>query len=168
MRRKRGKMREKCVEKGENHSDPIYTNPIKNLPTYHRPTKVVGSLLLRLGFKHGCELCAVDPTISKKAASQYSWAKGSRPLVFAARATVYKTLRALQAQNRTKVSKRVFCKKVPTKVTRKHPKLDFLGSFFDIFGYFWRLFCRTPPPPKKALFDTSFLRFWARSARRLL
>ena len=49
-RRKRGKMRrkrekcaekgekcvkkgEKCVKKGENHSDPIYTNPIKNLPT---------------------------------------------------------------------------------------------------------------------------------------
>ena len=29
MRRKRGKMRKK---KGENHSDPIYTNPIKNLP----------------------------------------------------------------------------------------------------------------------------------------
>ena len=23
---------EKCAEKGENHSDPIYTNPIKNLP----------------------------------------------------------------------------------------------------------------------------------------
>ena len=35
MRRKRGKMRKKggkCVKKGENHSDPIYTNPIKNLP----------------------------------------------------------------------------------------------------------------------------------------
>ena len=29
MRRKRGKMRR---EKGENHSDPIYTNPMKNLP----------------------------------------------------------------------------------------------------------------------------------------
>ena len=28
MRRKRGKMR----RKRENHSDPIYTNPIKNLP----------------------------------------------------------------------------------------------------------------------------------------
>ena len=24
--------KEKCVKKGENHSDPIYTNPIKNLP----------------------------------------------------------------------------------------------------------------------------------------
>ena len=23
---------ERCVKKGENHSDPIYTNPIKNLP----------------------------------------------------------------------------------------------------------------------------------------
>ena len=35
MRKKRGKMRRKrgkCVKKGENHSDPIYTNPIKNLP----------------------------------------------------------------------------------------------------------------------------------------
>ena len=30
MRRKRGKMR----KKGENHSDPIYTNPIKKLPMY--------------------------------------------------------------------------------------------------------------------------------------
>ena len=29
MRRKRGKMR---VKKRENHSDPIYANPIKNLP----------------------------------------------------------------------------------------------------------------------------------------
>ena len=28
--RKKG---EKCVKKGESHSDPIYTNPIKNLPT---------------------------------------------------------------------------------------------------------------------------------------
>ena len=26
---------EKCAKKGENHSDPIYTNPIKNLPTSH-------------------------------------------------------------------------------------------------------------------------------------
>ena len=36
-RRKRGKMRRKrgkCVKKGENHSDPIYINPIKNLPKY--------------------------------------------------------------------------------------------------------------------------------------
>ena len=24
---------EKCIKKGENHSDPIYTNPIKNLPS---------------------------------------------------------------------------------------------------------------------------------------
>ena len=35
MRRKRGKMRKKggkCVKKEENHSNPIYTNPIKNLP----------------------------------------------------------------------------------------------------------------------------------------
>ena len=29
--RKKG---EKCVEKGENHSDAIYTNPIKNLPIW--------------------------------------------------------------------------------------------------------------------------------------
>ena len=26
------KKTKKCVKKGENHSDPIYTNPIKNLP----------------------------------------------------------------------------------------------------------------------------------------
>ena len=30
--KKRAKTSEKCVKKGENHSDPIYTNPIKNLP----------------------------------------------------------------------------------------------------------------------------------------
>ena len=28
----------KCVKKGENHSDPIYTNPIKNLPTRKQST----------------------------------------------------------------------------------------------------------------------------------
>ena len=34
---------EKCVKKGENHSDPIYTNPIKNLPTL-KPFKILGPL----------------------------------------------------------------------------------------------------------------------------
>ena len=29
---KKAKKNEKCAKKGENHSDPIYTNPIKNLP----------------------------------------------------------------------------------------------------------------------------------------
>ena len=29
------KIAKKCVKKGENHSDPIHTNPIKNLPTEH-------------------------------------------------------------------------------------------------------------------------------------
>ena len=37
MRRKRGKMRRKRgnmrKKNGEKHSDPIYNNPIKNLPT---------------------------------------------------------------------------------------------------------------------------------------
>ena len=43
MRRKRGKMRRKrgkVRKKGENHSDPIYTNPIKNLPNGHGTSKV--------------------------------------------------------------------------------------------------------------------------------
>ena len=31
-KRKNAQKNEKCVKKGENHSDPIYTNPIKNLP----------------------------------------------------------------------------------------------------------------------------------------
>ena len=41
MRKKGGKMRkkgEKCVKKGENQFDPIYTNPVKNLPSQADPT----------------------------------------------------------------------------------------------------------------------------------
>ena len=30
---------EKCVKRGENHSDPIYTNPIKNLPAKRGQTQ---------------------------------------------------------------------------------------------------------------------------------
>ena len=62
MRREKG---EKCVKKGENHSDPIYTNPIKNLPTELNPNTV------RTNFctgdfappkpEFGAELCDSDP-----------------------------------------------------------------------------------------------------------
>ena len=33
-REKRVKKAEKCVKKGENHSEPICTNPVKNLPKF--------------------------------------------------------------------------------------------------------------------------------------
>ena len=70
---------------------------------------------------------------------------------FAIRATIYRSLRALRAQNRKKVSKRVFLgvrKKVPenTRKSQKiHQKVQF-WVFFDFFGYFRALFCG---PPKR-------------------
>ena len=69
----------------------------------------------------------------------------------AIRATIYRSLRALRAQNRKKVSKRVFLgvrKKVPenTRKSQKiHQKVQF-WVFFDFFGYFRGLFCG---PPKR-------------------
>ena len=48
-KKKNEKMRKKnkkCVKKGENHSDPIYTNPIKNLP-------INPCLSLQSNLKHG-------------------------------------------------------------------------------------------------------------------
>ena len=77
---------------------------------------------------------------------------------FATRATIYRSLRALRAQNPKKVSKRVFlgvCKKVPENIrkSRKIPEKVQFRVFFDFFGYFRGLFCR---PPKRL-----FLRlFW--------
>ena len=66
----------------------------------------------------------------------------------AIRATIYRSLRA---QNRKKVSKRVFWgvrKKVPenTRKSQKIPKIGLFGVFFDFFGYFRGLFCG---PPKR-------------------
>ena len=55
MRRKSGKCvkkGEKCVKKGENHSDPIYTNPIKNLPVVNYYAIV---FLLRPPYSLRCE-----------------------------------------------------------------------------------------------------------------
>ena len=76
------------------------------------------------------------------------------------RATIYRSLWALQARNRKKVSKRVFsgvCKKVPenTRKSQKIHKIGLFGVFFDFFGYFRGLFCR---PPKR-LFLRLFCNF---------
>ena len=47
MRKNRGKMR----KKGENHSDPIYTNPIKNLPKYRPfPHKLISEDFILANF----------------------------------------------------------------------------------------------------------------------
>ena len=72
-------------------------------------------------------------------------------ICIAIRATIYRSLRALRAQNRKKVSKRVFSgvrKKVPenTRKSQKIPKIGLFGVFFDFFGYFGGLFCG---PPKR-------------------
>ena len=66
----------------------------------------------------------------------------------AIRATIYRSLRA---QNRKKVSKRVFLgvrKKVPenTRKSQKIPKIGLFGVFFDFFRYSRGLFCG---PPKR-------------------
>ena len=74
---------------------------------------------------------------------------------FATRAAIYRSLRALRARNRKKVSKRVFLgvwRKV-SKNTRKSQKyrfsdlLGYLSVFLDFFGYFLRLFSRPPKRP---------------------
>ena len=75
----------------------------------------------------------------------------------ATRAAIYRSLRALRARNRKKVSKKVFWgvgRKVP-KNTRKSLKIPIFGPFWvflDFFGYFLGLFCRPPERP--------FLRFF--------
>ena len=67
----------------------------------------------------------------------------------ATRAAIYRSLRALRARNRKKVSKQVFwgvCRKVP-KNTRKSPKIPKKvrkSVFWDFFGYF-RDFSADPP-----------------------
>ena len=63
----------------------------------------------------------------------------------AIRATIYRSLGALRAQNRKKVSKRVFwgsakkSPKIPEKV-KKYPKLDFFGYFLTFSGIFGDFF----------------------------
>ena len=73
----------------------------------------------------------------------------------AIRATIYRSLWALRAQNRKKVSKRVFwgvCKKVPEN-TRKSQKIQQkvqFWVFFDFFGYFGDFFA---DPQKDSFWD---------------
>ena len=90
----------------------------------------------------------------------------------ATRAAIYRSLRALRAQNRKKVSKRVFLG-VPKKVPENTPesqkgaqKVNFQSfwALFGLSGVFSGTFFGTP---KKTRLET-FLRFWARRARRLL
>ena len=81
------------------------------------------------------------------------------PLV-ATRAAIYRSLQALRAQNRKKVSKRVFLgvwRKVSKntreslKIPKKYPKAR-KSVFLDFFGYFLRLFSRPPKRPFLRLF----------------
>ena len=79
----------------------------------------------------------------------------------ATRAAIYRSLRALRARNRKKVSKRVFLgvwRKVSknTRKSLKTPKNTQKGPKIGIFRLF-QVFFETPDP-KKTLFET-FLRF---------
>ena len=75
----------------------------------------------------------------------------------ATRAAIYRSLRALRARNRKKISKKVFPgvgRKVP-KNTRKSLKIPIFGPFWvflDFFGLFLGLFCRPPKRPFWRLF----------------
>ena len=82
-------------------------------------------------------------------------------ILVATRAAIYRSLRALRARNRKKVSKRVFsgvCRKVSKntqrslKIPKKYPKRSDFSVFLDFFGYFWGLFCRPPKRPFLRLF----------------
>ena len=90
----------------------------------------------------------------------------------ATRATIYRSLRALQAQNRKKVSKRVFwgvCKKspkIPETVKNYPQKVHFrvFLTFSDIFGDFFA----DPQKDSFFFFVETFPRFLAERAPRLL
>ena len=83
--RKKG---EKCVKKGENHSDPIYTNPIKNLPIlelriffqqFVRVTSI-GSLPSKtLGKSHGPPQNPAEPRRTLREPRRTLWETPAEP-----------------------------------------------------------------------------------------
>ena len=83
---------------------------------------------------------------------------------FATRATIYRSLRALRAQKRKKVSKRVFLgvrEKVPENIRKCH-KIPLEVQSLGIWGFF-RVFSGTfLRTPKKTLFEIFFCDFGPR------
>ena len=80
---------------------------------------------------------------------------GKRRCKVATRAAIYRSLSALRARNRKKVSKQVFwgvCREVPknTRKSLKIPKKVRKLVFLDFFGCFLGLLCR---PPKDLFWD---------------